>query len=497
MMLRGKALSIGLGVGGAACLCVTALMNRHMGSTMGATAEGQALLSAGSIIIDLVGLTGFGIATGALAGSANRVKKWLAIPTGLVMVVSAGLSITSIMNFVAAERVSVQKARAAQQADIDKRRQAQADAAKARQTAQEQAAKDQRDTQAQLAKQHLTWMETQMKGASPKAQREMRKDMNTAAADVIAKVGQSTAVAPAPSTPDAPLPEPIVIVRSESGAELIAEITGLDAHVVQLTQMAWLAVLLIVIKAFSFPLSALFWPRDEQQPIPLAAPRVVDAIATEVFSLTAPQAGVEVAPIDDGQKTTPIAAEVSKPAAAKLEPPKPPAAPIVRELIPGAAASLEAINFDPRNRPEGVLRRVDAPKDAARRLITWMRAHDLSGNHTAAQIVELHAEFCGLDHRELTPTGRLLEAVANDPAVRKRRPMVNGKKAPQWQYEVSPGRFKAPKSQPEPQGAQVVRPRAFFEQVNDPVIMRMQAHWERRNDRARKQRGARSGRRAA
>ncbi len=513
MQIRGRGLSITLAASGIGALVITMLMNRHAGESMGATSEGRALLSAGAIAVDVVGICVMGMVAGALISKRGAWLKILGGLFGLVMIGSVGLSIMSIMNFVAAERMSVDRARKAQEQAVEQRREDQRKAAEARQRAAELAAKEQRDTQARLAESHLKWQQRQIEGAGRKERRELRKETQAGAAEIIAKVGQA-APAPAAPEPTAPLEPPVVIVRSEYGVEMIAEMSGLDARTVIVTQMGWLAVLLILYKALAFPGSAILWAKasDEAEIFrPLPAPARIDPPVT-IDMAALPPPSQDAAADDGNPPTPPVPAEI--PPAAEAAPPPPaepekPAQPVVRTLLDGADQSLRAIGFPVDGPPVGPLRSRDDPKTTARRFVVWVRAYGRDGDMHEDEIVRLYAEFAREDHREQIAPSYLLNSLRDHtPGVRKHRPRVGGVKVSRWVYTIAPGRFPKPKAAPSgnnppratsevteqehpDEAGRVVRPPAFFRELEgNQAMRRMLAHEARRVVKHRKQRGA-------
>lgn len=361
---RPSPVSFFLYLAGFALLVVTAAMNRHAGVSQGATEEGRQLLGAGAIIIDIVGLVIFGSVVGYLYAAGKKVLGTLV----LVVVVGCALfSISSIMSFVANEWLSVAESRRTAVQSAKETRAAQI-------AAQELAAKERRELQAKLAAQHLKTLEgTNLgKGAGRQEKRELRKDMNTAAADLIAKVGQADPVA-APQAQNLPPAE--ITLRPDGGSEIMGWMASLPERTVQVTRMAALAILLIVLKAFAFPLGAYFWGRKTAEEL-------------RTFDLPSSPPPTEPAKLETAKPLAlPKPTAVAEPIALRAEP------------SPEWRALLDQIDF-PRKKPLGALRPRDAREAVGWRWFVWICAFNRTGVFTTDEMTRMYDEFSGADHRE-------------------------------------------------------------------------------------------------
>jgi hypothetical protein len=268
-------------------------MNMHVGALMGATAEGRFLLSAGAITIEIVGVCIAGMVAGALLRADGWAKK--AFGAGFIVAVIASMlvCIQSVTNFVAAERMSVDRAKREQEAEIERRRELAEDMAKRRQAVAEQAAKEVREAQARIAEKQLGFVASQMKDATGREKRIIRKDLGEATAKIISELGKTPATSPAEAEP-AKEELRAVIVRSENGTELMAEITGLDQRALMFWNIGAIAVLLIVLEAMLFPAATLLWPRAVC--FSGSLPTHMEATEPEILPLLPPAVTPEEAP---------------------------------------------------------------------------------------------------------------------------------------------------------------------------------------------------------
>lgn len=476
MTLRGRGLSTATLVGGVSCLAITVLMNRHVGALMGATVEGAALLSSSAVAIEVVGICVMGMVAVAFARHASWWVKALAILPAIVWLASTAVCISSITNFVAAERLSVDRARKEQEADIKRRRDRADEAAKERQRAAEKASEDRLRAQQDLAKTQLGFMQAQVREAGKKDRKVLQKGFAGEAAKIIGEIGKAEAPA-APAPEAAAAPEPVIIVRSESGVELIADITGLDQRSVLVMQMGALAVLLIVIEALCFPAAALLWPHAGEATV---LPEVLTALKSHFNAPEIPPPVASPLLIESAALPAiapPAASDTVVPAPPPLPEPMPEPRP-ARTPLPGAEASLRGIGFPLDGKPPGPQRERQQAKVAAQRFLVWARAYGLADSYSPARIEELLTEFCVEDHREKPATTHFLSALADLHGVRKRRPIVDGVKSSNNRYEISPGKYRRPKPDEQPQqGAQVVRPEALFFAIWTMSPTRSSAPW--------------------
>ena len=209
---RSRVLSVFLFLGGATCLALTAWINYLQGEHMGVTDAGKWVNSIGSVVVDIVGLVIVGLAAGA-CWAARRVAP--AVVFTVVMLASAGWSINSMIGFQATERVSASKVR---QRAIE--RDAEAD---------------------KMAKGHLNWLRGTVRNAE--SGRE-RKDLLSSASAEITKFRQTKTEAR---------------IEPDAGANVIAAWLNRKIDQVQLGQVAYFSVLLIILKMVCFPSAAFFW----------------------------------------------------------------------------------------------------------------------------------------------------------------------------------------------------------------------------------------------
>jgi len=455
--MRGKWISVGLLLSGIGALAITILMNRHAGESMGATAEGRALLSAGAITVDVVGICVFGLAAGALLRARTWGIKAVGAAFLVVMLGSVGFSIMSIMNFVATERMSVDNAIRERQAERARRSQNAEAAAKQRQEAALAAAEKQRQEQNRLAEQHLKWLQ----GVARKDDltRKERKEIISGAGDVIAKIGQPALPQLADQAPAAPTDE-TVLVRSEAGPEMIAEFSGLQARAVLMVQMGWLAILLISYKALAFPGVSLTWPRETIDIKPAvsepSAPAVSPVALTPVvapLALPGPAVGTALPAPDQqvAQIAPPKPAEppAETPASGLAKPtvsPQPVPNPFIDgRPLPGSEGSLASINFEFDRRPTGQLKIKEGPKDSARRFAIVCKAYGQTGGFWADEIKRLYDQFCIADHREPTSMRDVWSALQNTRGVEYAKVRVNpGTENKAARYSITPARYSKP-----------------------------------------------------
>lgn len=509
MTLRGKGLAIGLASVAGGALLTTILMSRHAGGMMGATAEGRALLSAGAVVVD-VAVCLSGMAGCAFVLSRGWFRRSMGAAFLVLMLGLVTLAVFSITNFIAAERMSVAKAsedrlRAAEEARQNAQR-----AVEERRHAAEEAAKQQREAMERLAQSQLGFMQAEVKGARGKERKVLGKDFAASAARIIAEVGKA-------GTQEAPIEQPItppispdggkVLLRTESGPEMMAEFSGYSQNAISVVQIGGIAIALIIIEALFSMGAGVAWriedpsPRRGEEVAPKAEPITLTPSAPEIPSV-AVAALPPPAQVPEQPPAQPLAEAAPEPVAAA---PAPGPVKPVRVPVPGSIPSLQAVDFPVSGRPER-LRHRDTPKDAARRFVTWMQAMGLAGSYDSAEITTLYLEFVEADFREPTSPDHVKGALETTRGCEKQRPKTQGKQLP-TRYVIAARKYKLPAPEQPPAvtepadnsaGAQVVRPRAFFRELEDEPLMRREwAHLARRFDRARKQRGARTGRRAA
>lgn len=355
MLKPSKPLSIGLALAGMTIFFITSMMIRSAGISSGTSGGGQDLLGYGNIAIHITGLVLFGIATGYLFRAKLRI---FGVLTGIVVVGTALFSMKNLTDFVAAERMSVAKAREEQSV-----------AQRERQKAVFEAAKKRQDLQAKLAETQLKWIQGTEKRADG---RNERRDSMEQGTKLITEFGKSEV-----AIPDAIKTE--TILRPDSGTELISKATGLDKDSIELFTTLYGTLLLIVMESIIWPLAAFFYPpkgyREATQGVlePVSPPRSLAPTAREQRLLTAPR-------------------PKEKPPTIKVEPDA------------GWRALLDEVDYPPAGSiVQGTQRPKDKREHVAPRFLTWLHAHGLAGDITTDNLTVLYERFNSIDHR--TPWG--------------------------------------------------------------------------------------------
>ena len=361
------------------CLIITSLMTRQSGVSQGSTAEGQQYLGFASIAIHL-GLPVFGIAAGAFFRSHLKI---LGVGMFVLVLLCAMFSIRNIMNFVAAERISIAKKN-----DADAKGKA------AREASLLKAAEERQKTINKMAQDQLAWTRSTVKEADGRRERKDSMDAGTKFITDFAK----TEIAVAPTTTD---PNAATVVQSEAGAELLAEMTGWKVSAIQLGDVVQIAVMLIIFESFGWTIASYLWGLN---PPPAAA---------RVGTLEAPEPPKPLGgPPRGGQKLLPSPSSPKNGTGGKEK-----ALTIRTEPSPEWRALLDEIDYPPPGaRYNGPLRPKDKREHAALRLLCWMGAYKESGDYTGDQLKALYEEFAQADHRvgwadrivkpELEVTGR-------------------------------------------------------------------------------------------
>ncbi len=357
-MIKGpRTLSILLYLAGFTALIITALMNQSFGVSQGATEHGRQLLGTAAIVVDVAGLVIFGSVAGRLAAAGRRT---LAGIVGAVVIACAGFSIASVMGFVASEKLSMASAREAQLKAIT-------DTQKAKLAAE----KERRDTQARLAEQHMKW--TQNSVRKDDMSRREKRDALESIGKVITAVGQDGKETVGAES------GPVIVIRPDGQAELISKLTGIQPETISLSMMAWLSVLLIIIKALSFPFAAYFWRTPEMAfaGIPVAPPVAPppDPLPALAKQMALPPPRRE--PLDNKVLT------------------------IREEPNPEWRALLAQVDFPPLGaRHKGPKRPKEKPTVSAARFVLWLAAYKETGDFPSDHLDKLYEEFCTTDHRD-------------------------------------------------------------------------------------------------
>ncbi len=354
MSIKGnRATAVGLAVGVALCLVITALMTKQAGVAQAATEDGKLLLGWAGVIIHITTLVFFGLTAGALASDG---KKTAAFFTYLVVLGGAAFTAWNVMGFVGQERLSLSKARQAQIEALDARKKMVADEHKAR-----------LDAQLALVKDSQKFLETQTKEVEG---RKSRKDMMEGMRKNIEAVGNTT-ITTVESTPQ----QPVIMQRPDGGSELISEVTGLDRHSVALAYMAYLALLLVVVETVGWPAVGYMWRNGGRKP-----------------------ETVQEQPESPPQLPPPSAIPEAK--APQLANAAPPGKVITlrAEPTPEWRALLDEIDYPKKRLKE--LRRKDKRDHLGLRWMTWIAAYKEGGEQLSVEYVDnLFTDFCNGDFR--------------------------------------------------------------------------------------------------
>lgn len=371
---RPPAKAVWLYIGGFACLALTALMNRHAGVSQGATEEGRQLLGAASIVIDVVGIVVMGSIAGNLLAGSGWGKKFMG---GMVMVVVIGcaaFSITSIMSFVASEWISVAESRKAV-----------IQAAKDREAAIEKAAKERREAQERLAQSGLGMMQAQVKDAGSKKERKvLGEQFAKGTSAMIAELGKEQQ---APAKPAEPPQQQEIALVPDGGAVVANWLLNVPERTWQVSRSAAIAVLLILLKLFAFPLGGYYWGRKEERSY-----ATIDVTPTIVVAaLPAAEAPIALA-----AAPAPLQIAAAKPVEAKPVPAV--AAAVGPEPAPEWRPLLEQMDFfAPR---KGALREPLERKVLGYHWLTWLYAYGKTGIFSPDQVDRMYEEFCLSGWRE-------------------------------------------------------------------------------------------------
>lgn len=325
---------------GVVCFTITSLMGYL--AAVAQSASGGLVLGAAFIAIHIIGVA----IMGSVSGSFARRKRWIgAIATGFIVVGAALLSVKNVTDYVATERTSLMKARQAQAAAQDERTKASLEATKKRQ-----------DLQAKLAESQMKWIQ----GTRGRNQADMAEQGN----NLIKDIGKADV-----SMPD--LPKQEVIMRTESGNELISKIFGWDRDAIELTQMLYGSIFLIILESFLWPLAAFFKPGAAE-----AAALAIAASAPLTPIVESPKAKLLAAPKKD------------KPITVRMDP-----TPEWRQL-------LDEIDYPPAgSRHKGPPRSKDRREHVAPRFLVFMQAYSETGEITTDELTSIYEDFNGVDHR--------------------------------------------------------------------------------------------------
>ena len=360
---------------GIACLILTALMNRHAAVSQAATEHGRELIGAGAMLIDIVGLVVFGTIAGNLLAQRKRMIGGIVL---LVTIGSAVYSVTSIVSFVAQEMLSVEQSRKdARQAQLD------------RVASDGQAAKERREAQERLAQSTLGVLQSQMKDAGRKEKRQLSKDLAKNSGELIDSLGKEQAARPTSSGTT----QHEIALRPDAATEVLSWISAMPERTVQVTRMAFFAVLLILFKLLAFPLAG-FYSQRKADVVALRTPDTASVPSTGTLTRVPDEIVIEAdkliaAPVAQAAKAEEPAKKATTTAAS--EPPAEPAAEW-RDLLDGLG------HFHPR---KGPLRPPLDRKVVGYHWATWLYAYGHTGAYSKDQMTKLHEQFCLAAWREL------------------------------------------------------------------------------------------------
>ncbi len=354
--LKDRALSLMLFAIGFAALGVTVAINKYFGVSQAATAEGQMLSGSIAVIIDLA-LVALGIAAGALLRSREPMRKAIGVLAFVLMLACALASVISVLGFLGAERISVSKAQ---------EKQAQLVAARA--AAQAAAEKAKVDAQIAMTQDNVKWMQgTAKQSGMGKKGAETRRDMIDGMTKSVEALGKSGATL-APTTPVE------VVARTDEQVEMIAALIGINKDTAQLTILAYVSILVIVLKSSLFPIGAYTWgatkpglPQSVTDPIVHGLPN-----EAQVTVVMPPPPAI---PPPQPQKMLP--SPLSRP-----------------EPASEGRSALSRIGF-PRSAPTGEARAMtDAERETlGLRMLTWFTAHGIRGDFAPDALWQIMLEY--------------------------------------------------------------------------------------------------------
>lgn len=524
-------MSFGAGLGSALCLALTGWILHAFGEMTGTTAEAKQIFSKANLAVHILGFVLMGLALGYFLNKRSRNWFWAA-PCAILLLSTAGYTWTNLYGFSSAQRITATKR-------IEDAKKKAAD----KQAERTLLAQKRQEAQERLAKSQLGFMQAEVRDAASNRERKaLSKNFAKDSAAIIAEIGKEAVAAPDTKVETE--------VDADVGATELAKIAGMTTEMVQVGLAMWLAKLFVGLEMLLWPMASFTWPRKIA-----VATTIIDATYTNVVP-AAPAAPPVATDLMEAPGPTPLLAPPEPPVADNLSTPEQVPTP-TRHPLPGSEQSLSEIGFQPDKTHAGPKRDKRPPKEAALGFLAWLRAFDLVRDPLTDQdMTRLYAEFCEADHREQTAENLMRGELKN---MRKYvtwgKPRAeDGSRSARW--TIKPGKY--PKvTAPEPAPAhpkqegvllRMVRPLAeapsdgrprqcisaesaqalavsAHEPAAEPVVanatspapvdeiaqrrhvhrmsrehpalLRALAHTLRREGRNRKQRGNRSGRRAA
>lgn len=338
------------------CLVISLMMTRQSGVSSAGSSEGKLLIGWASVLIHS-GMPIFGIAGGIAAGWGHK-----SFARGCTFIVwaCALFSFVNVLQFVAAERISLTQAH-----------QAETKAKAAREKAALDAEAKRANEYSKMVQDQLSWNRGTAKDVDGRKSRNDMIDANT-------KLIQDYGKAPAAAAPTAPEPKQEVTVRAEAGMELLSEWTGYSVSGLQMASILLVVTMLLLFEVFGWKKAAFLWFADRDSPLP------------------ATPAGI--LPPDEP------APRLERANPKLLAPPKVPKVITVRSA-PSAEwrQLLDQVEFPPNgSRHKGPLRPRLDPTIQALRFVCWMGAYDERGDFHNESLDQIYEEFLSADHRELT-----------------------------------------------------------------------------------------------
>lgn len=326
------------------CLVITTLMTRQSGVSSAASAEGQLYLGWGSIAIHL-GLPVFGIAAGMFLSNKHRMA---ALGCWVMVVLCALFSINNVMNFVAAERLSITKSR-----DTENKIKL------ARENAALKAADDRQKAITKMVQDQVGWVRGTTRNADNRRERKDSIDASSKVIQDFAKAEIPTVIAPV---------EKDTAVQMGEGVALISEFTGWNISLLQLANIVQIVLMLLLFEVVGWPTASYLWLLGSPVPAPAGLP--------------------------------PPLPEQNSPEKLALPPPlEPPPIKLRADPAPDWAEMLAKINLPTRRDRAGELRLKDRREVLAWRFYTWLLANGEASEHPSDKIDALYSEWAAADHR--------------------------------------------------------------------------------------------------
>lgn len=336
------------------CLIISLLMTRQSGVSSAGSSEGKFLIGWASVLIH-AGMPIFGIAGGIAAGWGH---KSFARGCTFIVYACALFSFVNVLQFVAAERISLTQAHQAE-AKVKADRLAAAAAAE----------KKRADEYTAMVKEQLRWNQGTAKDVDG---RKSRNDMIEANTKLIQDYGKAAPVTTAP----APEPTQEVTVRAEAGMELLSEWTGYSVSGLQMASILLVVTMLLLFEVFGWKRAAFLWFAED-----MTQPALAGNIPAAVLS-EPPKAKLLSGPKGGGSDKV-----------------------LTIRANPDAdwRDMLDKVDFPPSgSRHKGPKRPRLDPDVQALRFVAWLGAYGERGDFHNSELDNVYNEFLGADHREET-----------------------------------------------------------------------------------------------